>query len=74
MAHRHVEHGISHMPSKYSVSETIQRVSGLVQSKGLTVFPHIDFSGHAGEVGLRMRPTQLLIRSRGAQHCDGSAM
>ena len=57
----HSENGIIHVPSKYSVPETIRRLDGLAKSKGLTVFAHIDFSGDAAKVGLRMRPTQLLI-------------
>jgi len=59
--HAHSENGIIHVPSKYSVSETIRRLDGLAKSKGLTVFSHIDFSGDAAKVALRMRPTQLLI-------------
>jgi uncharacterized protein (DUF302 family) len=31
------------------------------RQKGLTVFAHIDHSGEAEEVGLKMRPTQLII-------------
>ena len=57
----HSEHGMVHVPSKYSVSKTIQRLDALVKSRGLTVFAHIDFSSDANKVGLRMRPTQLLI-------------
>ncbi len=57
----HSENGIIHVPSKYSVPETIRRLDGLAKSKGRTVFAHIDFSGDAAKVGLRMRPTQLLI-------------
>jgi len=57
----HSENGIIHVPSKYSVPETIRRLDGLAKSKGLTVFAHIDFSGDAARVGLRMRPAQLLI-------------
>lgn len=55
------ENGIIHVPSKYSVPETIRRLDSLVKSKGLTVFARIDFSGDAAKVGLRMRPAQLLI-------------
>ena len=50
-----------HVPSKYSMDETRQRLESLVKSRGLTVFALIDFSGDAAKVGLRMRPTQLLI-------------
>jgi uncharacterized protein (DUF302 family) len=57
----HSTNGMVHVPSKYSVSKTIQRLDALVKSQGLTVFAHIDFSSDANKVGLRMRPTQLLI-------------
>jgi uncharacterized protein (DUF302 family) len=43
------------------MDETRQRLESLVKSRGLTVFALIDFSGDAAKVGLRMRPTQLLI-------------
>lgn len=55
-----ISNGIVHVPSKYSVSETLQRLDALVTSRGLTVFAHIDFSGDAAKVGLQMRATQLL--------------
>jgi len=53
--------GIVHVPSKYSVPETLQRLESVVTSHGLTVFARIDFGGDAAKVGLQMRPTQLLI-------------
>ena len=57
----HPENGIVHVPSKYSVPDTLRRLNALVKSRGLTVFAHIDFGGDAAKVGLRMRATQLLI-------------
>jgi uncharacterized protein (DUF302 family) len=53
--------GITHIPSKYPVPETLQRLESVVTSHGLTVFARIDFSGDAAKVGLKMSPTQLLI-------------
>ncbi|HZC81052.1 MAG TPA: DUF302 domain-containing protein [Nitrospiraceae bacterium] len=53
--------GIARVPSKYSVPETIHRLESVVKSHGLTVFAHIDFSGDAAKVGLKMPPAQLLI-------------
>jgi len=55
------EKGMVHVPSKYSVEETRQRLESLIKSRGLRVFALIDFTGDAAKVGLRMRPTQLLI-------------
>jgi len=34
---------IVHVPSKYSVSETLQPLQSLVKSRGLMLFAHIDF-------------------------------
>ena len=61
LRHPHSENDIMHVPSKYSVPETIRRLDGLATSKGLTVFAHIDCSGDTAKAGLRMRATQLLI-------------
>jgi uncharacterized protein (DUF302 family) len=48
-------------PSKYSVSETIDRIERAVTTKGMKIFARIDHGGEAKNVGLEMRPTQLLI-------------
>ena len=56
-----INNGIVQVPSKFSVSETLQRLEALVKSRGLTVFARIDFTGDAAKVGLQMRATQLLI-------------
>ena len=48
-------------PSKYSVSETIDRMEQAVTAKGMQIFTRIDHSAEAKKVGLAMRPTELLI-------------
>ena len=48
-------------PSKYSVSETIDRIERAVTAKGMKIFARIDHGGEAKKVGLEMRPTELLI-------------
>jgi uncharacterized protein (DUF302 family) len=53
--------GFVSKPSKYSVSETIQRLTAILKSKGVAIFALIDHSGEAEKSGLKMRPTQLLI-------------
>src|SRR5437588_12263680 len=53
--------GMVHVPSKYTVPDTLQRLKSVVTSHGLTIFARIDFSGDAAKVCLQMRPTQLLI-------------
>src|SRR5713226_283494 len=55
------DNGIVSKPSSYSVPETLDRLETVVRAKGLTVFARIDHSGEAEKVGLKMRPTQLLI-------------
>ena len=55
------ENGLISKPSKYSVPETLDRLEAAVKSKGITVFARIDHSGEAAKVGMKMRPTQLLI-------------
>ena len=56
-----VDHGLAHVASRYSVSETLGRLEALAKSRGLTVFARINFSGDAQKVGLTMHPAQLLI-------------
>jgi uncharacterized protein (DUF302 family) len=48
-------------PSKYSVTETIDRIEKAVTAKGMQIFARIDHGGEAKKVGLAMRPTELLI-------------
>ncbi len=55
------DHGLAHVASQHSVPEMLGRLETLAQSRGLTIFARIDFSGDAQKVGLTMRPTQLLI-------------
>ena len=53
--------GLATLVSKYSVEETMQRFESLLKERGVTVFARVDHSGEAEKVGLRMRPTRLLI-------------
>ena len=48
-------------PSKYSVSETIDRMERAILAKGMQIFTRIDHGAEAKKVGLAMRPTELLI-------------
>jgi uncharacterized protein (DUF302 family) len=43
------------------VSETIDRMARVVAEVGMTVFARIDHAHGAAEVGLALRPTELLI-------------
>ena len=53
--------GIVEIPSNHSVDETVDRLKGILQSKGITLFVLVDHSGEAAKVGLNMPPTKLLI-------------
>ena len=53
--------GIVARPSKHSVEQTVERLKHILQSKGITLFAVIDHSGEAKKVGMKMRPTKLLI-------------
>lgn len=53
--------GIVALPSRHSVDETVERLKGLLESKGIKLFTLIDHSGEAEKAGLHMPPTKLLI-------------
>ena len=53
--------GIVDRPSNHSVEQTVERLRGILESKGITLFALIDHSGEAEKVGMKMRPTKLLI-------------
>jgi uncharacterized protein (DUF302 family)/uncharacterized membrane protein YidH (DUF202 family) len=47
--------------SNHSVDETVEKLKGILQAKGVTLFALVDHSGEAEKVGIKMRPTKLLI-------------
>ena len=53
--------GIVDRPSNHSVNETVERLKNILQAKGVTLFALVDHSGEAEKVGMKMRPTKLLI-------------
>ena len=55
------ENGIVNVVSHHSVEETVQKLQGILEAKGVQVFALVDHSGEAEKVGLRMPPTKLLI-------------
>ena len=56
-----VTNGIVDEASNHSVDETVAKLKEILQSKGVTLFAIIDHSGEAAKVGMKMRPTKLLI-------------
>jgi uncharacterized protein (DUF302 family) len=55
------KNGIVNVASNHSVDETVERIKNILQAKSITLFALIDHSGEAEKVGLKMRPTKLLI-------------
>jgi uncharacterized protein (DUF302 family) len=43
------------------VDETVEKLKAILQTKGITLFALVDHSGEAEKVGMKMRPTKLLI-------------
>ena len=55
------ENGIVTIPSHHSVDETVEKLKGILQAKGIALFALVDHSGAAIKGGMKMRPTKLLI-------------
>jgi len=53
--------GLTTIRSNYGPRETMDRLEAAVKSKGLTVFARVDHAAGAAEVGLPLRPTEVLI-------------
>jgi uncharacterized protein (DUF302 family) len=53
--------GLVQVVSRYSVDDTMRRLQAAFAEKGLQVFAVIDHSGEAEKVGLKMRPTKVVI-------------
>ncbi len=55
------DNGITDTPSNHSVEQTVEKLKGILQAKGVTLFALVDHSGEAAKVGMKMPPTKLLI-------------
>ena len=53
--------GLLQVASARSVDETVDRLKAILAERGLQVFALVDHSGEAEKVGIKMRPTKLLI-------------
>jgi uncharacterized protein (DUF302 family) len=53
--------GIIDVPANHSVDETVEKLKGILQAKGVALFALVDHSGEAAKVGMQMPPTKLLI-------------
>jgi len=57
--------GIVTKPSKYSVTETMDRMEAGAKAVGATVFSRVDWQVLSKKVNVEIRPNQLLIFGRG---------
>ena len=53
--------GMTHVAPNHSVEATVEKLTAILQSSGITLFALIDHSGEAAKAGLKMPPTRLLI-------------
>ncbi len=55
------KNGLIQVASKYSVDETVRKLEAAFVGKGMQIFALIDHTGEAEKVGLKMRPTKVVI-------------
>src|SRR4029077_20696350 len=53
--------GLTTIPSSFDPTETMDRLEAEVVAKGMKIFARIDHAVGAAEVGLTLRPTELII-------------
>jgi len=53
--------GLTTVHSNYGPQETIGRLEAAIKAKGMTIFARIDHAGAAAEVGMALRPTEVLL-------------
>src|SRR5271157_6370621 len=53
--------GLVQVASPYTVDETVRRLESVLAERGVRVFVVVDHSGEAEKVGMKMRPTKLVI-------------
>jgi uncharacterized protein (DUF302 family) len=53
--------GVLQVASPYKVEETVRRLESVLAERGVRVFALVDHSGEAEKVGMKMRPTKLVI-------------
>ena len=66
--------GLTTIRSRFGPKETMDRLQAEIRAKGMTVFARIDHAAGAAEVGLTLRPTELIIfgNARGGTLCRQS--
>jgi uncharacterized protein (DUF302 family) len=56
-----ISKGIVDKLSRHSVDETVAKLKSILEAKAVRLFALVDHSGEAEKVGMKMRPTKLLI-------------
>jgi uncharacterized protein (DUF302 family) len=56
-----VVEGLTTVPSHFAPKETVDRVETEIGERGMNVFARIDHAAGAAELGLTLRPTELII-------------
>jgi hypothetical protein len=60
-AHAMAADGLTTLPSAFGAKETMDRLQAEVKARGMTVFARVDHAAGAAQVGLSLRPTEVLI-------------
>lgn len=60
MNESHIE-GLTTIASHFGPKETLDRLEAEIRAKGLNIFARVDHAAGASEVGLELRPTDLII-------------
>jgi uncharacterized protein (DUF302 family) len=55
------DNGIVNTLSNHPVDQTVEMLKTMLRAKGVALFALVDHSGEAEKVGMKMRPTKLLI-------------
>jgi uncharacterized protein (DUF302 family)/uncharacterized membrane protein YidH (DUF202 family) len=55
------DNGIVRIPGNHPVDQTVAKLQGILQAKGVKLFVVVDHSGEAASAGLKMPNTKLLI-------------
>ena len=53
--------GMTVFPSEFGPKETMDRLAAAVTKRGMAILAHIDHAAAAAKVGMKLRPTQVLI-------------
>ncbi|WP_158792048.1 DUF302 domain-containing protein [Granulicella sp. L60] len=55
------DNGLVNLSSPYSAEQSVERLEGLLKSKGIPIHGKVDHGEHAAHVGLKMNPSVLLM-------------